>query len=341
MAKPIPDVEPVTSARFDLSIRRISCTFGLFAFAFAVLRSAVQQIAQGEGLPMRLGPYDTSNINVRSSGGGGGMGRAGGIGCGTLVIALIGAVFFGLDPMQTIGMVEGVQQQAGPVQGGARSALSETEVCGQSAYATEACNALTSLNATWDVTFARNNIPFDQPFLDLYRDGRVTTEGCGSATSAAGPFYCPADKGIYIDTSFYDQLAQMSGTGGDFARLYVIAHEYGHHIQTITGLSPQVRQAQQRNPAQANRLQVAMELQADCFAGMWAGKNRDKIEPGDLEEGLKAASAIGDDTLMRNAGRSINPESFTHGTSRQRVAALKLGLESRDDNACDVFFEGG
>lgn len=290
---------------------------------------------------MRLGPYDTSNINVRSSGGGGGMGRAGGIGCGTLVIALIGAVFFGLDPMQTIGMVEGVQQQAGPVEGGGRSELSEAEVCGQSAYATEACNALTSLNATWEATFARNNIPFEQPVLDLYRDGRVTTDGCGSATSAAGPFYCPADKGIYIDTSFYDQLAQMSGTGGDFARLYVIAHEYGHHIQTITGISPQVRQAQQRNPAQANRLQVAMELQADCYAGMWAGKNRDKIEPGDLEEGLKAASAIGDDTLMRNAGQSINPESFTHGTSRQRVAALKLGLESRDDNACDVFFESG
>ena len=291
---------------------------------------------------MRLGPFDTSNINVRSSSaGGGGVGRAGGIGCGTLVIALIGAVVFGLDPMQTIGMVQGVQQQAAPVQSGGNSGLSEAEVCASNAYATEACNALTSLNETWSAAFARANIPFEQPFLDLYRDGRVTTEGCGSATSAAGPFYCPADKGIYIDTSFYDQLAQMSGTGGDFARLYVIAHEYGHHIQTVTGLSPQVRQAQQRNPAAANQLQVAMELQADCYAGMWAGRNRDKIEPGDLEEGLKAASAIGDDTLMRNAGQSIKPESFTHGTSRQRMEALKLGLESRNDSACDVFFEGG
>ena len=290
---------------------------------------------------MRLGPFDTGNIKVRSSsaGGGGGVGRAGGIGCGTLVIALIGAVVFGLDPMQTIGMVQGVQQQAGPVQAGGGNDLTEEQVSATSAYATEACNALTSLNTTWEAAFARSNIPFEQPVLDLYRDGRVTTQGCGSATSAVGPFYCPADKGIYIDTSFYDQLAQMAGTGGDFARLYVLAHEYGHHIQTITGLSPKVREAQQRNPAAANRLQVAMELQADCYAGMWAGQNRNLIEPGDLEEGLKAASAIGDDTLQRNAGQRVNPESFTHGTSRQRMDALRLGLESRSLSACNVFFE--
>jgi hypothetical protein len=295
---------------------------------------------------MRLGPFDTSRINVRSSdGGGGGRGmRAGGIGCGTLVIALIGAAVFGLDPMQTIGVVEQVQQQSAPAQasgGGSGRQQSEEEVCTSSAYATEACNALTSLDATWEASFQRAGIPFEQPVLDLYQGGRVDTEGCGSASSAAGPFYCPADKGIYIDTGFYDQLAQMSGTGGDFARLYVIAHEYGHHIQNITGLARQVRALQQRNPGAANRLQVAMELQADCYAGMWAGKNRDLIEAGDLEEGLKAASAIGDDTLQRNAGQGVNPESFTHGTSRQRMAALRLGLESTDDAACDVFFEGG
>jgi uncharacterized protein len=290
---------------------------------------------------MRLGPFDTSNINVRSSsgGGGGGVGRAGGIGCGTIVIALIGALVFGLDPMQTIGTLEGVQQQVGPAEGGSDSGLSEAEVCGQSAYATEACNALTSLNSTWEAAFARSNIPFEQPVLDLYRNGRVTTDGCGSATSAAGPFYCPADKGIYIDTSFYDQLAQMSGTRGDFARLYVLAHEYGHHIQNITGLAGQVRSAQQANPREANQLQVAMELQADCYAGMWAGQNRGLIERGDLEEGLQAASAIGDDTLQRNAGQRINPEGFTHGSSRQRMDALRLGLEGRNLSACNVFFE--
>jgi predicted metalloprotease len=289
---------------------------------------------------MRLGPFDTSEINVRSSGGGG-MGRAGGIGCGTLLIALVGALVFGIDPRQTIGMVESVQQQTAPA-GGAdgAGAMDEAQVCASSAYANEACAALASLNATWGATFQRSRVAFEAPTLDLFRDGRVTTDGCGSATSAAGPFYCPADRVIYIDTGFYDELARMSGTGGDFARLYVIAHEYGHHIQNITGLAAQVRAEQQRNPAAANRLQVAMELQADCYAGMWAGKNRGQVEPGDLEEGMQAASAIGDDTLQRNAGQQVSPESFTHGSSRQRMAALRLGLESRDDAACNVFFEG-
>jgi len=287
---------------------------------------------------VRLGPFDTSDIDVRSSGGGGAR-RAGGIGCGTLVIALVGAVVFGIDPMQTIGVIDSVQQQTAPSNAGGDSDLSEADICASSAYATEACAALASLNTTWEATFERNNIPFTRPVLDLYRGGQVSTDGCASASSAVGPFYCPADRGIYIDTSFYDQLAQMAGTGGDFARLYVIAHEYGHHIQNITGLAGQVRREQQRNPAQSNRLQVAMELQADCYAGMWAGKNRDRIEPGDLEEGLAAASAIGDDTLMRGAGQRINPENFTHGTSRQRMAALRLGLESNDDTACNVFFE--
>ena len=292
---------------------------------------------------MRLGPFDTSNINVRSSdGGGGGMGRAGGLGCGTLVIALIGAVVFGINPSQTIDLLQGVQQQSAPAAGSDAGGndMTAEQVCSSSEYANEACAALASLNTTWTASFERSGAAFAPPTLDLFRNGRVTTEGCGSATSAAGPFYCPADRVIYIDTSFYDQLAQMSGTGGDFARLYVIAHEYGHHIQNITGLADQVRSEQQRNPAAANRLQVAMELQADCYAGMWAGKNRGQIEPGDLEEGMQAASSIGDDTLMRNAGQEVRPEGFTHGTSRQRMAALKLGLDSTDDSACNVFFEG-
>ena len=292
---------------------------------------------------MRLNPFDTSKIKVRSDSGGagGGMGRTGGLGCGTLVIALVGALVFGLDPMQTIGMIEGVQQQAGPVGAGsgAGSGPSEQEVCTSSDYATEACNALTSLNATWAPAFQRAGIAFEEPFLNLFPGGQVNTGGCGSASSASGPFYCPADKGIYIDTAFYDQLAQMAGTGGDFARLYVIAHEYGHHIQNITGTAAQVRSVQQRDPSRANALQVRMELQADCYAGMWAGKNRDRIEPGDLEEGLAAASAIGDDTLLRGAGQRINPENFTHGTSRQRMDALRRGLEGTDDSACEAYFE--
>lgn len=288
---------------------------------------------------MRLNPFDTSKIKVRSSdgSGGGGMRRAGGVGCGTIVIALIGALVFGIDPAQTIAVLGGVQQtQGAPAQQGS---LSEEEVCTLGPYAQEACEALTSLNQTWRGEFARLNVPFEEPVLDLYRGGRVNTEGCGGATSAAGPFYCPADMGIYIDTSFYDQLAQMSGTGGDFARLYVIAHEYGHHIQNITGLADQVRSLQQRNPRDANQLQVRMELQADCYAGVWAGKNRTLIERGDMEEGMRAASAIGDDTLMARSGQRINPENFTHGTSQQRMDALRRGLESANEAACDAYFD--
>lgn len=265
------------------------------------------------------------------------MRRAGGVGCGTLVIALIGAVVFGLDPAQTIGMLDGA---GGPTTTQSQSGdMTEQQVCTSGPYAQEACEALTSLNETWAPEFARAGIPFEQPFLDLYRDGRVSTQGCGNASSAAGPFYCPADMGIYIDTNFYEQLAQMSGTGGDFARLYVIAHEYGHHIQNITGLASQVRSLQQRNPRDSNQLQVRMELQADCYAGVWAGKNRGRIERGDMEEGLRAASAIGDDTLMSRAGQRINPENFTHGTSQQRMDALRRGLESADDTVCDTYFD--
>ena len=154
-----------------------------------------------------------------------------------------------------------------------------------------------------------------------------------------GPFYCPGDQTIYIDTSFYDQLARMAGGGGDFARYYVLAHEYGHHIQTLTGTSDQIRSAQQQNPRAANQLQVRMELQADCYAGVWAGKNRNLIEPGDMQEGLRAASAIGDDTLQRQAGQRVNPESFTHGTSQQRMDALRRGLNSANDSVCDAYFE--
>lgn len=282
---------------------------------------------------MRLNPFDTSKIKVR--GGGGGMGRAGGIGCGTLVIALIGAVVFGLDPMQTIGAIQGTQQGA---PGGQQSEMSEQELCSATQYSSEACAALTSLNETWQPEFQRAGIQFQQPELVLY-SGRVTTRGCGSASSASGPFYCPGDLGIYIDTSFYDQLARMSGTGGDFARLYVIAHEYGHHIQNLTGIAGQIRSVQQQDPRRANQLQVRMELQADCYAGVWAGKNRDLIERGDMEEGMQAASSIGDDTLMERSGRRINPEGFTHGTSAQRMEALRLGMTNTNDSVCDRYLQ--
>lgn len=286
---------------------------------------------------MRLNPFNTSDINVRSSGGGGGLpGGAGGLGCGGLLVVIVGALVFGIDPGQMLGIVGGTQQGVPASQ--QQGQLSEEQICRSSEYAEEACGALASLNRTWEPEFARAGIAFQDPTLDLFRNGRVQTNGCGGATSASGPFYCPADQTIYIDTSFYDQLAQMAGTGGDFARLYVIAHEYGHHIQTLTGLAAQVRSAQQQNPQQVNQLQVLMELQADCYAGVWAGKNRNLIEPGDLEEGMQAASSIGDDTLMRNAGQRVDPEGFTHGTSAQRMKALRDGMRSRDDGVCDAYF---
>lgn len=293
---------------------------------------------------MRLNPFDTSKIDVRSTSGrsrGVRGRRAGGAGCGVIVIALVAALAFGIDPQQTLTILGDLEQQ-GPMQpGGQNSELSEEQICTSGPHAQEACEALTSLNETWENEFARAGMSFERPFLNLFPSGRVETQGCGSASSASGPFYCPADLGIYIDVTFFDQLAQMSGTGGDFARLYVMAHEYGHHIQNITGLADQVRRAKQRNPSIANQLQVRMELQADCYAGLWASKNRSRIEPGDMEEGLQAASSIGDDTLMRRAGQRINPENFTHGTSEQRKDALLRGLRSGDSNACNVYFDFG
>ena len=276
---------------------------------------------------MRLNPFNTDNIDVRSSGGGGGFpSGAGGVGCGTLVIAAIAALVFGVDPMQTIGVVQGVQEQSG---GTGEVNQNEQDVCTSSAYATEACNALQSLNQTWAQTFQEQGFQFQTPKLDLFNGGVNTA--CGSGTAAMGPFYCPADQTIYIDTSFYETLDRQLGAPGDFARYYVIAHEYGHHIQTITGISGQIQSAQQQNPRQANQLQVLMELQADCYAGVWAGKNRNLIEAGDIEEGMTAAASIGDDRLT---GGRVSSENFTHGTSEQRSQALRLGLQG-DDRQCD------
>ena len=287
---------------------------------------------------MRLDDFDPNAVNVEDQRGSGrGMrmpgGRGGSIGCGTIVIALIAALVFGVDPAQMLG---GLEQgtpvdQPGPAQGG----TSVSESCSADPLSRETCNALSSLNKTWEPIFTAARIPFQQPKLVFY--SQQGNSGCGSAQSAMGPFYCPSDQGIYIDTDFYREMEAKLGAGGDFARAYVIAHEYGHHIQTITGISDQIRSAQQQNASRANQLQVRMELQADCYAGVWAARNRDKIEAGDMEEGLNAAHSIGDDTLMQNAGRRASPESFTHGSSAQRVEALRQGLQSGDDTVCDAY----
>jgi predicted metalloprotease len=288
---------------------------------------------------MRLDDFDNS-INVEDQRGGGGPrfgGPGGKIGCGSLVIALIGALVFGINPQQTLGVLQGMQGAAGPAtrQEAPRQGADLAESCTVNAFSRESCNALASLNKTWEPLFRKAGIDFAAPKLVFYaRDGQ---SGCGAAQSAMGPFYCPADQGIYIDTDFYTEMERRMQAGGDFARAYVMAHEYGHHIQNLVGTSDQVSEAQRRNPPMANRLSVKLELQADCYAGVWAARNKDKIEPGDIEEGLTAAHQIGDDTLMASAGRTPVEAAFTHGSSAQRMAWLRKGLETGNEDACDTF----
>jgi hypothetical protein len=285
---------------------------------------------------MRLDDFDPNAIDVEDQRGGGmSIGGAGGkIGCGTLVIALIGALVFGIDPGQMIGGLEQAQQ-GGNAQVQTQGGNSAAESCSIDALSKESCNALSSLNKTWEPLFQQANIAFKRPKLVFY--SQMGQSGCGAAQSAMGPFYCPTDQGIYIDTDFYRQMAQELGANGQFARDYVIAHEYGHHMQQVLGMSDQVRSAQGQNPGAANQLSVRLELQADCYAGVWAARNKDRLEPGDMESGLNAAHSIGDDTLMRNAGRRPSPEAFTHGTSAQRMQWLRKGLETGNEDACDTF----
>lgn len=290
---------------------------------------------------MRLDDYDPDSVQVEDQGTQrGGMklpgGRGGQMGCGTLVIVLIASLVFGVDPAQMLGGAEIQQTPAGQEEGQA-GASTEEQACSASELKREGCNALSSLNKTWEPLFRQANIEFRQPYLKYYT--QVGRSGCGSAQSAMGPFYCPEDEGIYIDTDFYSEMDKRMGAGGDFARLYVIAHEYGHHIQKLTGIAAQIRSAQQQNPRGANQLQVRMELQADCYAGVWAGLNRDRIDPGDMEEGLNAAHQIGDDTLMARAGRRPVEDAFTHGSSAQRVEWLRNGMQARDDTVCDQLMQ--
>jgi len=281
---------------------------------------------------MRLDDFDDSIKVEDQRGGGFSMGGTGGkLGCGSIVIALIGALVFGVDPSQMLGQMQGADTAAVPSKAGTTA----QESCTVDEFSRDSCNALSSLNKTWQPLFAQANIPFDPPKMVFY--SQAGRSGCGAAQSAMGPFYCPTDQGIYLDTDFYNELAQRFGAKGDFARDYVIAHEYGHHIQNVLGVSGQVQSAQRSSPARANELSVRLELQADCYAGVWAAKNRDRIEAGDLEEGLTAAHQIGDDTLMKSAGQRPVEDAFTHGSSAQRMQWLRTGLETGDEDKCDTF----
>jgi predicted metalloprotease len=198
---------------------------------------------------------------------------------------------------------------------------------------------LADTESTWQLEFQKLGMTYQEPKLVLFRN--AVNSACGYAQSAMGPFYCPGDKKLYIDLAFYEDMKSKLGAPGDFAQAYVIAHEVGHHVQNLLGTSTQVAQAQQQfSKEQANQLSVKLELQADCYAGIWgyyADSERQMLEEGDIEEALNAASAIGDDALQQQAGGVVRPESFTHGTSKQRVAWFKRGFEQGKVEACNTF----
>lgn len=291
---------------------------------------------------MRLDDFDPNAIDVedqRGSGGGFSVGRGGQVGCGTLVIALIAAVVFGVDPTQMLGgLSQPGQVQQLPDQS-AQGATGAAESCSVDAASRESCNALSSLNKTWGPLFQQAQLQFKRPKLVFY--SQQGSSGCGSAQSAMGPFYCPNDHKVYIDLAFYEQLKNQFHAPGEFAQAYVVAHEVGHHVQTLLGISDKVMQLRENmNERQSNALQVRMELQADCFAGVWANLNekiKPRLEPGEVEQALNAASQIGDDTLQKRMTGRVVPDAFTHGTSAQRVRWFKQGLSSGQIQSCDTF----
>lgn len=256
-----------------------------------------------------------------------GMGTIGGGGVGMLLIVLAVSCLTGTNPLALLQMAEQVApQQTQQVPTGAPTNDPAAEFVSV---------VLGDTEETWNRIFQSAGRQYQEPVLVLF-EGQVQS-ACGGASAASGPFYCPADQKVYLDLSFFRELDQRFGAPGDFAAAYVIAHEVGHHVQTLLGVSRSVREQQQgQSRAGANQLSVAMELQADCFAGVWGhhANRKQLLDQGDVEEGLKAAAAIGDDRLTK--GR-VSPESFTHGTSEQRARWLRQGLSTGDINSCDTF----
>jgi predicted metalloprotease len=286
------------------------------------------------------GDRESSNVEDYRGGGGGGGGGGGfniggrGIGLGTVAIALVASIFFGVDPGTVIGMLGGggpapqVQQQRDPnaPQANDRETRFVRTVLG---YTEDA----------WGPIFKAQGSTYKPPKLALF-EGRIPT-ACGTGNAATGPFYCPADQKVYIDLSFFRLMQERFHVGGEFAQAYVIAHEVGHHVQKLIGVSDQVHNAQARaSETEGNALSVRLELQADCFAGVWANHTQQKeafLEQGDVESALATATAIGDDALQRQSRGTVVPDSFTHGSSAQRVRWFKQGLESGDPQQCNTF----
>jgi predicted metalloprotease len=257
------------------------------------------------------------------------------LGGGGIVLLLLAAWLLGVNPLEVLSLLAG---------GGGSSGTMQLPEPSPGAAATDegadfVSVVLADTEDTWSVLFAQAGSRYEAPRLVLF--SQIVQSACGTAQAAMGPFYCPRDQTVYIDLSFYRELRDRFGAPGDFAQAYVIAHEVGHHVQTLLGTSEQVRAAQQRaGEAEANALSVRLELQADCYAGVWAHhahRARQVLEAGDVEEGLGAAAAIGDDRLQRQSQGQVVPESFTHGSSRQRVEWFSRGLETGSLEACDTF----
>ncbi|MDF3836438.1 zinc metallopeptidase [Cupriavidus basilensis] len=285
---------------------------------------------------------ESQNVEDRRGDGSGGFGGFGAgpktLGIGTILVALAASYFFGIDPsviMQGASVLQGSQQHA-PQQ---QHVPSHPPANDQMTVFVR--KVLGNTERTWSHIFETDlNRQYAPPRLVLFTGSTPTA--CGTGESAMGPFYCPGDQKVYIDLAFYDELRKRFGAGGDFAQAYVIAHEVGHHVQNLLGVSGKVDAARRRmGEAQANQLSVRVELQADCLAGVWAATaeraNQQLLEPGDIEQGLKAAAAIGDDRLQKQAQGYVVPEAFTHGTSEQRVRWLRQGLTSGDIRKCDTF----
>jgi len=271
-------------------------------------------------------------------GGGIRLGRSrGGMGIGGIILLLAISYFMGINPLEMIfgggaGLSPTSQREVST-----RQIPGGTQVSANDPGKVFAAKVLHTTERTWDKIFRQQlHKTYVKPTLVLFT-GRVRS-ACGMAAAAMGPFYCPGDQKVYIDLSFYNDMKRKLGASGDFAQAYVIAHEIGHHVQKLIGIADKVAAARQRSSkTRSNALSVRMELQADCFAGIWARDNSNLLDAGDIEEALNAAAAIGDDRLQRRAQGYVVPESFTHGSSAQRVRWFKRGFESGDLRACDTF----
>jgi len=278
--------------------------------------------------------------NVEDARGGGGFsvgGRGAGIGCGGLIVLLIVSWLTGVSPMRLLNMVQGTQSASPPAQSGqpGQPAQGEPGRPPQDQLGKFASVVLASTEDVWTDIFSKSGRTYHRPHLVLFSN--AIRSACGMASTAVGPFYCPEDQKVYLDLSFFHDLSSRFGAGGDFADAYVIAHEVGHHVQDELGTFEQMGGGRSKGEGSAS---VRIELQADCYAGVWgyhANQGKRMIEPGDFEEGLRAASAIGDDRLQRQSQGYVAPESFTHGTSQERSSWLRRGLETGDPGKCDTF----